>query len=87
MEAMDLIENRIKTSLAKRFQKAETEITKDSRLVQDLGMDSLDTLELLFELENEFNIGIPTTDAMGFAKVHDVAAYVYEKTRENKPGP
>lgn len=87
MEATQSIEERIRTSLATKFQKPVTEITKESRLVQDLGLDSLDTFELLFELENDFNIAIPTADAMGFVTIQDVVAYIQEKTQGNKIPP
>ncbi|HET6465982.1 MAG TPA: acyl carrier protein [Nitrospiria bacterium] len=74
------IEERIKGRLAEKFQKNVSEISLESRLVQDLGLDSLDTFELLFELENEFNITIPTADALAFVRVQDVVAYVQNKT-------
>ena len=74
------IEERIKSRLAEKFQKNTSDISSESRLVQDLGLDSLDTFELLFELENEFNITIPTADALAFVRVQDVVAYVQNKT-------
>ncbi|MBI3610153.1 MAG: acyl carrier protein [Nitrospirae bacterium] len=81
MESTELIEERIRTRLVKKFQKPVTGITKESRLIQDLGLDSLDTFELLFEVEAEFNITIPTADAMRFVKVQDVVDYVQSKTK------
>jgi len=80
MESTDLIEEKVKGRLAEKFQKNVSEISSESRLVQDLGLDSLDTFELLFELENEFNIAIPTADALAFVRVQDVVAYVQNKT-------
>ncbi|MBI3597759.1 MAG: acyl carrier protein [Nitrospirae bacterium] len=82
MESTGLIEERIKGRLAEKFQKNVSDISSESKLVQDLGLDSLDTFELLFELENEFNIVIPTTDAMAFVKIQDVVAYVQNKTKQ-----
>jgi acyl carrier protein len=87
MESTDIIEERIKIRLAEKFQKSASGITLESRLIQDLGLDSLDTFELLFELENEFNIEIPTADAMAFVKVQDVVAYIQEKTQGKKISP
>ncbi|HUK55763.1 MAG TPA: acyl carrier protein [Nitrospiria bacterium] len=81
MESTDLIEERIKGRLAEKFQKNASDILSESRLVQDLGLDSLDTFELLFELENEFNIGIPTADALAFVRVQDVVSYIQNKTK------
>ena len=80
MKSTALIEERIKGRLAEKFQKNVSEISLESRLVQELGLDSLDTFELLFELENEFNITIPTADALAFVRVQDVVAYVQNKT-------
>jgi acyl carrier protein len=79
MEALDLIEERIKKGLAQKVGK--TEISNDSRLIEDLGLDSLDTFDLLFELEKEFDIEIPTVDALRFIRVQDVVGYVRNKTQ------
>ena len=81
MESTYLIEERIKARLAEKFRKEVSSIAMDARLIQDLGMDSLDTFELLFELEHEFNIVIPTADAMAFVRVQDVVTYVQNKTK------
>ena len=81
MESTCMIEERIKGRLAEKFRKDVSNIASDSRLIQDLGMDSLDTFELLFELENEFNIVIPTADAMAFVRVQDVVGYVRNRTK------
>lgn len=87
MESTELIEERIKGRLAEKFKKNVSDISSESRLIQDLGLDSLDTFELLFELENEFNIEIPTPDAMAFSKVQDVIAYIQKKTQGKKISP
>lgn len=76
----DQITEQIKKGLAKRLRKKESEIQEESRLVEDLGLDSLDTFDLLFELEKEFDIEIPTADALRFVKVQDVIAYIQSKT-------
>jgi acyl carrier protein len=82
MESTAVIEERIKSRLAEKFKKNVSDFSSESRLIQDLGLDSLDTFELLFELENEFNIAIPTADAMAFVKVQDVVSYVQSKTKQ-----
>ncbi|HZR47186.1 MAG TPA: acyl carrier protein [Candidatus Manganitrophaceae bacterium] len=81
MESTELIEERIKTGLAKKVGKEPAEVQNGARLVEELGLDSLDTFDLLFELEKEFDIDIPTADALRFVKVQDVVAYVQSKTR------
>ena len=79
METTNLIEERIKKGLAQKVGKGE--INSDSRLIEDLGLDSLDTFDLLFELEKEFDIEIPTVDALRFIRVHDVVGYVRSKAK------
>jgi acyl carrier protein len=56
----------------------ETEITPDSHFIDDLGADSLDTVELVMALEEEFGIEIPDEDAEKIQTVGDVAKYIDE---------
>lgn len=81
MESTELIEERIKNGLAKKVGRDPAEIENGARLIEELGLDSLDTFDLLFELEKEFDIEIPTADALRFVKVQDVVAYVQNKTK------
>jgi acyl carrier protein len=73
------IEERIITGLAKIKMKDRDEIQKQSRLVEDLEIDSLDTLDLIFQLEEEFDIEIPQEDQLPFVTVQDVITYVRQK--------
>ena len=75
------VEERIITGLAKILNKQPSQVPKESRLIEDLAIDSLDTLDLIFELEEEFNIEIPQEDQLPFATVQDVITYVQEKTK------
>ena len=74
------VEERIITGLAKILKKQPSEVQKEARFIEDLEIDSLDTLELIFEIEEEFNIEIPQ-DKSPFVTVQDVISYVQEKTK------
>jgi len=74
------VEERIITGLAKILKKQPSEVQKEARFIEDLEIDSLDTLELIFELEEEFNIEIPQGQ-LPFVTVQDVINYVQEKTK------
>jgi len=75
-----LVEERIITGLAKVLNKQPSQIQKESKLIEDLEIDSLDTLDLIFKLEEEFNIEIPEGE-LPFVTVQDVITYVQEKTK------
>jgi acyl carrier protein len=63
----------------------EAQIHRESRLKDDLGLDSLDLMELVVELETRFTITIPDDDALDFKKIQDVNQYVARTyTRELK---
>jgi len=54
------------------------EIKEDSRFIEDLGADSLDVVELVMALEEEFDIEIPDEDAEGILTVGDAIKYIEE---------
>lgn len=74
------VEERIITGLAKILKKQPGEIQKESRLIEDLMLDSLDTLDLIFRLEEEYNIDMPEGESH-FVTVQDVITYVQKKTK------
>ena len=75
------VEERIITGLAKILKKQPSEVQKEARFIEDLEIDSLDTLELIFEIEEEFDIEIPQGQS-SFITVQDVINYVQDKTKE-----
>jgi acyl carrier protein len=80
MGSAALVEERIIAGLAKVLNKQPRQIQKESRLLEDLEIDSLDTLDLIFKLEEEFDIEIPEGE-LPFVTVQDVITYVQEKTK------
>ncbi|MCX5682003.1 MAG: acyl carrier protein [Candidatus Omnitrophica bacterium] len=72
--------DKIKSIIAEQLGVKAEEVTQESSFVDDLGADSLDTVELIMALEEEFNIEIPDEDAEKMSKVSDVIKYIEEKT-------
>ena len=60
----------------------EAKITPESKFVEDLGADSLDTVELVMVLEDEFDCEIPDEDAEKITTVGDAIAYIEKKQSE-----
>ena len=73
---MSDIQNRVKAIIVDKLGVDESEVTPGATFTNDLGADSLDTVELIMELEKEFNITIPDDQAEKIATVGDVIAYV-----------
>ncbi len=70
------IEERVKKIVAEQLGSGEDEITNESSFIDDLGADSLDTVELVMALEEEFDIEIPDDDAEKIATVQAAIDYV-----------
>lgn len=58
----------------------ESDITPEASFTNDLGADSLDTVELIMEFEKEFDLTIPDEEAENIATVGDAVSYLSEKT-------
>lgn len=69
---------KVKEIVAEQLGVDESEITEDSSFVDDLGADSLDTVELVMALEEEFGIEIPDEDAEKISTVKDAITYIEE---------
>jgi acyl carrier protein len=72
------IEARVKSIIVEKLGVDESEITGDASFTNDLGADSLDTVELIMEFEKEFDMTIPDEDAEKIATVGDAVSYVQE---------
>lgn len=72
-------EKQVRTIIAEKLGMLEEKITPSSILVDDLGADSLDAVEILMALEDEFDIEIPDEDAEKIKTVKDATLYVQSK--------
>ena len=73
---MENIEQRVKKIVAEQLGVNESEIKNDSSFVDDLGADSLDTVELVLALEEEFECEIPDEEAEKITNVQQAIDYV-----------
>ncbi len=70
----------VKEVIAKQLRMDVSEISDDAAIVQDLGADSLDIVEMLMTLESEFGIIVPDEDVMELKTVRAVAEYIESHT-------
>jgi len=70
--------DKIKEVVAEQLDVSVDEIKEDSKFVEDLGADSLDVVELVMALEEEFDIEIPDEDAEKILTVADAIKYIEE---------
>ena len=75
---MDNVEPRVKKIVAEQLGVNEAEIKNESSFVDDLGADSLDTVELVMELEEEFDINIPDDAAEKIQTVGQAIKFIDE---------
>lgn len=69
---------KVKSLLAEQLELDENEIQLESSFVEDLGADSLDVVEMLMILEEEFNVTVPDEEAENFRTVKDVVDFLQE---------
>lgn len=82
--AIEEISERVKKIVASQLGVNEAEIEDDASFVDDLGADSLDTVELVMALEEEFSAEIPDSDAEKIATVRDAINYIEKKIKEKE---
>ena len=73
---------KVRKIIAEQLNIAEDRITPDVKLVEDLGIDSLDTLEMLMALEDEYGIQISNEDAQELKTVQDIVNYIEAKVKK-----
>ncbi|MDO8507068.1 MAG: acyl carrier protein [bacterium] len=76
----DEIFGKIKESVVNQLGVDEAEVTEESSFTDDLDADSLDRVELIMEMEDNFGIKIPDEDAKDLATVADAIEYVLKHT-------
>lgn len=72
----DSIESRVKEIIVTELGVEENQVTNEASFMEDLGADSLDTVELVMALEEEFGIDIPDSDAERMRTVGDAVGYI-----------
>jgi len=70
---------KIKSIVADQLGVDEDQVTEDASFIDDLGADSLDTVELIMAFEEEFDVEIPDEDAQKIRTVKDVIEYIESK--------
>lgn len=73
---MSEIASRVKAIIVDKLGVEESEVTNEASFTNDLGADSLDTVELIMEFEKEFNVTIPEDQAEKITTVGDAVAYI-----------
>ena len=72
---------KVKSIIVEQLQVAENTVTEEASFIDDLGADSLDLVELIMALEEEFDIEIPDSDAEKVVTVGDVVDYIKENVQ------
>lgn len=78
---MSEISERVKAIIVDKLGVSEAEVTPEATFQQDLGADSLDTVELIMEFEKEFGISIPDDKAEKIGTVGDAISYIEENAK------
>lgn len=73
------IAEKVKETIAKQLNKPVADLTEDKEIVKDLGADSLDVVEMLMNLEEEYGITVPEEDAVNIKTVGDIIAVIESK--------
>ena len=74
-----MVDEKVKEIISKQLGVDQSEVTPEASFVEDLGADSLDTVELVMAFEESFNIEIPDEDAEKIGKVKDAIDYINNK--------
>ena len=76
----EAVADRVRAIIAEQLGVKPEEVTDTASFIEDLGADSLDTVELVMALEEEFGIEIPDEDAEKMTNVGDAIKYIEQKT-------
>lgn len=78
---MSDIASRVKAIIVDKLGVDESEVTPEASFTNDLGADSLDTVELIMEFEKEFNMSIPDDKAETISSVGEAIKFIEENTK------
>ena len=76
------VEKRVKRVIAQQLKVREDEVTDEARFVQDLGAESIDSVELMAAFEAEFDIEIPPGEGERIQAVEETVKYIENKLKE-----
>lgn len=76
------VEEKVKEIIVEQLGVEASQVTENAKFVDDLGADSLDTVELVMALEEEFSLEIPDEDAEKITSVGDAINYIKENTKK-----
>lgn len=76
LKKMSEIKTKVIAIIVDKLNVEESEVTNEASFTNDLGADSLDTVELIMEFEKQFNISIPDDKAEGIQTVGDAITYI-----------
>ncbi len=74
------VDERVKEIICEQLGVEEDEVTQTAKFIEDLGADSLDTVELVMAFEEEFDLEIPDEDAEKIVTVGDAIQYIKDNT-------
>lgn len=80
---MNTIEERVKKVIAQNLDVKQEEVVNEASFVEDLGADSLETVELVMALEDEFGTDIPDEDAERITTVQQAIDYITKHSKED----
>ncbi|QUV99302.1 acyl carrier protein [Chloracidobacterium sp. MS 40/45] len=73
------VEEKVKAIIVEELGVDESEVTPEAKFIEDLGADSLDTVELVMRFEEDFGLEIPDEDAEKILSVKDAVSYIQSK--------
>ena len=76
------LQSKVESIIVEKLGVDESDIARDASFTDDLGADSLDTVELIMEFEKEFDITIPDEDAENIITVGDAVDYLEKETNQ-----
>ncbi|MEC8825606.1 MAG: acyl carrier protein [Verrucomicrobiales bacterium] len=74
------IEEKVKNIIVEQLGVSEDQVKPEAKFIEDLGADSLDTVELVMAFEEEFDINVPDEDAEKLTSVGEVISYIDEQS-------